>query len=228
MEAVRIDEHTWRIEDGFVRSFLLEGSEKALLLDTGASGTEAKAIAESLTSLPIVLLNTHGDIDHTAGNGEFSEYLIHPEDYKNCRMAEKYPNCKCVPIYGGETLDLGGRVLQIIAIPGHTYGSIAVLDEKNRYLFPGDTVQDGHIFLFGPHRVPKEFAVSLALLDSLSSRYDKVFASHGTPCLDSSAPRKVAADWAKVLEGSLTATVQNIFGFPAKAFTGSFCGFYCE
>ena len=52
MEAIRIDERTWSIEDGFVRCFLIEGTEKAILVDSGVSGDGARAAAESLTKLP--------------------------------------------------------------------------------------------------------------------------------------------------------------------------------
>lgn len=47
-EIIRIDESTTRIEDGHVRFFLLEGREKALLIDTGMTSADAKEIAESL------------------------------------------------------------------------------------------------------------------------------------------------------------------------------------
>lgn len=228
MEAIRIDEHTWRIEDGFVRCFLLEGSKEALLIDSGASETSGKMIAEALTSLPVKLLNTHGDGDHTAGNGKFSEYMVHPADYESCEMAQKFPSCKCNPIYGGEMLNLGGRVLEVIAIPGHTKGSVAVLDLTNMYLFPGDSVQDGFVFLQDEHRVPEKYVDSLKNLKNLSEAYEKVFPSHGTPCLDKDAVAKVLSDWEKVLDGTLKGEHADVYGFPATVYKGDFCGFYCK
>ena len=70
-EIIKINDNSWRIEDGFVRMFLLEGSDTALLVDTGATCPEARQIAESLTSKPVALLNTHSDPDHVSGNGAF-------------------------------------------------------------------------------------------------------------------------------------------------------------
>ena len=49
---------TWRIDDGGVRFFLLCGTERALLVDSGMTVTNAKEIAQSLTSLPVSLLNS--------------------------------------------------------------------------------------------------------------------------------------------------------------------------
>lgn len=54
-EVIRINKNTNRIEDGGVRFFLLEGSEKALLIDTGMNTPDAKKIAESFTDLPLIL-----------------------------------------------------------------------------------------------------------------------------------------------------------------------------
>jgi glyoxylase-like metal-dependent hydrolase (beta-lactamase superfamily II) len=67
-EVYKINESTWRIEDGGVRFFLFCGTEQAALIDTGMNTPDAKEIAESLTNLPLILINTHGDPDHISGN----------------------------------------------------------------------------------------------------------------------------------------------------------------
>ncbi len=79
-EVVRIDDATWRIEDGMVRCYLLAGAEKALLIDTGMTLQNARAIAEGLTDKPVELLNTHGDPDHIAGNAAFPRFYMHPAE----------------------------------------------------------------------------------------------------------------------------------------------------
>ena len=70
-EIIQINDTTWRIEDNGVRFFLLTGTEKALLIDSGMNTPNAKEIAESITKLPVMLLNTHADTDHISGNGGF-------------------------------------------------------------------------------------------------------------------------------------------------------------
>ncbi|MCR5104265.1 MAG: MBL fold metallo-hydrolase, partial [Eubacterium sp.] len=59
-EVFKINETTWRIEDGGVRFFLFCGTERAALIDTGMNTPDAKEIAEGLTNLPLILINTHG------------------------------------------------------------------------------------------------------------------------------------------------------------------------
>ena len=74
-QVLRIDENTWQIENGMVRFFLLKGTEKALLIDTGMTVRHAKEIASALTGLPVLLLNTHSDGDHTGCNDEFESFI---------------------------------------------------------------------------------------------------------------------------------------------------------
>ena len=55
-EIIQINEKTWRIEDGGVRLFLLAGSERALLIDSGMNLETARDVASGLTGLPLSLL----------------------------------------------------------------------------------------------------------------------------------------------------------------------------
>lgn len=84
------------------------------------------------------------------------------------------------PIVEGNILDLGDRPLEIIALPGHTPGSIAVLDINARVLISGDPIQDGMIFMFGVQREMHAYLKSLRKLDSYRSRFDTIYPSHGS------------------------------------------------
>ena len=151
VEVIRINDSSWRIEDNGVRCFLLTGSEKALLIDSGRDLRTARTIAEGLTDLPLLLLNTHADGDHTGSNDQFESFYMHPAEEAHFRRGGR--GGVIIPIQEGDTLDLGGRELRIIDLPGHTPGSIAVLDVRNRVLISGDPVQEhGRIFMFGAHR----------------------------------------------------------------------------
>ena len=219
---------TWRIEDGFVRFFLLTGSERALLIDSGASTADARDIAGRLTDLPLTLLNTHADGDHTAGNAAFDGFYMHPEDYERCGINAKYPGCALLPLHDGDIIDLGGRELKIIAIPGHTYGSVAVLDMKDRVLYSGDSVQDGHIYMFGDKRSPERFASSLSLLAELSGSYDRIFPSHGSPELPAGYASRVLDAWNGVLAGTVAGRADTMFGCEITTYDAEGCGFFCD
>jgi len=130
-DIIQINDTSWRIEDNGVRFFLLAGTEKALLIDSGMNTPDAKQIAESITKLPIMLLNTHADPDHISGNGSFDCFYMHPDEEDTYRS--RGGTGAILPAEDNDIIDLGDRPLKIIFIPGHTPGSIAVLDIKINY-----------------------------------------------------------------------------------------------
>lgn len=226
VEIVQIDNNTWRIEDGFVRFFLLKGKNKAALIDSGVSNSNINQLIESLTNLPVMLINTHGDGDHISGTGDFPEVYMAKEDYWGCNIADRFPNTSFVELHDGDIIDLGGRTLEIIAIPGHTKGSIALLDIEKRYLFAGDTVQSGHIFMFGAHRDPEKFEGSLQKLISMENRYDKVIASHDNPILEANYVKKVIEAWRNVRAQNVEGYDIDLHGMVVKSYDTECCGFY--
>ena len=64
-------------------------------------------------------------------------------------------------------------------MPGHTPGSIMLLDRENRILLSGDSVQDGDIFMFGPGRDMPQYIRSMELLVSMADQFDRIYPSHG-------------------------------------------------
>ena len=83
-----------------------------------------------------------------------------------------------IPVREGDSLDLGDRELRIIHLPGHTPGSIAVLDVQNRVLFSGDPVQEhGRVFMFGIHRSMKDYISSLEHLEGFADQFDEIWPS---------------------------------------------------
>ena len=77
-------------------------------------------------------------------------------------------------------IDLGDRPLEIIALPGHTPGSIGILDISKRVLISGDPVQDGMIFMFGVQREMHAYLHSLKKMARYRDRFDTIYPSHGT------------------------------------------------
>lgn len=224
---IKIDDTTYRYEDGFVRCFLLVGKEKALWIDTGVSCTDLQAIAKEVTDLPQLLLNTHSDGDHVSGNGAFKEFYMHTADYKS-EVAERFPNSKQVSVREGDVIELGDRPLEIWEIPGHTKGSIAIYDKKMRRLIVGDSVQTGHIYMFGSHRAPECFEETLQKLSLRKPLFDEVLPSHGDPILSSDSVDKVAECWRQVQEGKIEGHKENLHGFEIVSYDAGYCGFYCE
>ena len=228
IQTIQIDESTWRIEDGFVRFFLLEGDNKAALIDSGVSCANAKEIAENFTDKPLILINTHGDGDHISGTGNFTEIYMHPCDYKECGVGAKYPNTILKELNDNDLIELGNRPLKVVHIPGHTKGSVAILDVKNRALYAGDSVQKGHIYMFGSHRDPEQFETSLNKLIEMGNEYDVIYASHDEYKLPGDYAKRVLEAWKQVRSGKVSYENENLFGNEVKAYTIDACGFFME
>jgi glyoxylase-like metal-dependent hydrolase (beta-lactamase superfamily II) len=169
----------WSIEDGHVRCFAFEGTKQALLIDTGFGNGDLAALLRGMTKLPPMLVNTHADGDHIGGNAQFEAAYMHPSEF-----AFYHGGCcagqKVLPLWEGDVIDLGGRRLEVVLIPGHTPGSIALLDRENRLLIAGDSVQFGPIYMFGSSRNMPAYLSSMKKLERLSGLYDAVYASHGS------------------------------------------------
>ncbi|GAA4481640.1 hypothetical protein GCM10023094_30250 [Rhodococcus olei] len=80
----------WSItEAGHVTMWLIVGSERALLFDTGMGFVPVRPVVEAITPLPILVVNSHHHFDHIGGNHEFDEVVIHP--YGADRLASTPP-----------------------------------------------------------------------------------------------------------------------------------------
>ena len=102
VETIKINDNTWRIEDGDVRFLLLYGAEKAALIDTGMNTPDARQIAEGLTELPLILINTHADPDHISGNEAFEEFYMSPAEEDNYRGHDG--KGKMIPVKEGDII----------------------------------------------------------------------------------------------------------------------------
>ncbi|MBQ5311535.1 MAG: MBL fold metallo-hydrolase [Oscillospiraceae bacterium] len=210
MDWNRINDSTYSYEDGGVRFFLLTGSEYALLIDSGMNVRNVKELARQVTSLPLKLFNTHADPDHTGCNDEFDEVMMNPAEFVNYK--KPHPSQRMIPIYDGDILDPGGRPLRAIALPGHTPGSTALLDINSGMLFPGDPVQDGHIFIFGEMRDLSAYILSLRRLQTFTDSISAVYPCHGTCPVSPEITEKLIEGAERVERGEAEFTTAEVFG----------------
>ena len=150
----KIRENTWVIEGVGAYSYLLIGNQKAMMVDTGMSKLNLREYVRTITPLPVMVVNTHGHFDHTGGNGWFEEVYMHPNAVADAKRvfqgAEGYPlDYPIQTVRKGHIFDLGGRTVEVIEIPAHSPGSIALLDREYRLLFTGDELEAGQVLLMG-------------------------------------------------------------------------------
>jgi hydroxyacylglutathione hydrolase len=163
VQVHRYDEHTFvlrqskdvHFEAPFV--FLLFGNDRAILFDTGA--TDDRSIRTTVDGLvdqwqqthsqpdyDLVVAHTHGHGDHVAGDPSFA-------DRANTTVVDK--SVDSVRDFFGFTdwpaevvvFDLGGRVLEVMGLPGHQAASIAVYDPWTGLLLTGDSVLPARLYV---------------------------------------------------------------------------------
>lgn len=226
LEAVKICENTYRIEDNFVRCLLFVGRERALLVDTGFGGKESlKALVETLTNKPIQLVITHADPDHIGAAGEFDTVYMHGDEVPRYTGMTGEGGPKICTLQDGEIIDIGGRRFEALLVPGHTHGSVALLDRANRILIPGDLVSEMPIFLFGEDRDFDAYMASLEKLLALRDTFDEIYPSHGALPLAPAQIEKLLAAAKKFRAGELL-PMEPPFPMPAKMYADDGAGFY--
>ncbi|NLA87265.1 MAG: MBL fold metallo-hydrolase [Clostridiales bacterium] len=225
LQVVKVNENTYRIEDNGVRALLFIGTEKALLVDTGfGSAGSLRDVVEALAEKPIILVNTHADGDHIGCNTEFDAAHMHPAEmpyyYQNAK-----PDAVVSALWEGDIIDIGGRSFEVVLIPGHTPGSIALLDRRNRILLSGDSVSESPVFMFGEVRSINAYIASMEKLFKLKDLFDEIYPSHGPFPVAPSQIEKAHAAGIALSSGKLTPQ-EPPFPMPAKMFSSGGASFF--
>jgi glyoxylase-like metal-dependent hydrolase (beta-lactamase superfamily II) len=179
--ARKVGNQTRLIDDhGNANMYLVEGTKAALLVDTGTGQRDLAAYVAGLTTLPVLVVNTHGHGDHAGGNYGFTKVYAHAADFGMIRSM-RGPIPELVEVKEGFVIDLGGRSLEVIETPGHTPGSIVLLDAANKMLFAGDN-NNSQVWLFLPESLPLEtYLKSQEKLNRRAAQFDMVFPGHNDP-----------------------------------------------
>ena len=132
------------------KMFLIHGTSKALLIDSGLGrGELAKYVSQFTNGLPLEVVFTHNHFDHIGQSNQFianSVEHIGAEDRAGLvKVLERDGIASAViekqvkSVTNAEQIDLGGDSVEIYLAPGHTKGSLVVLEKNNGYLFTGDS-----------------------------------------------------------------------------------------
>ena len=209
--VIPIDEKTWCIDQGFVHVYLLAGEEKALLLDSGDKVENIREVAEELAGMPVELLNTHCDMDHCKNNHAFDRVYMHPAEGANYHNSNPgFGNY--LPVEDRQVIDLGKRELEVILTPGHTTGSVCILDRRNRYLFAGDTCREGRMTLHGIFRDIYSYRYSLERLLKRKEEFDRIYVCHDRYELNSDYLDVLYKATLSILNGEVPAEPGKAYG----------------
>ncbi len=126
--------------------FLFLGRDRALLVDTGAGPVDTAAFVQKLTKLPLTVVHTHGHGDHVAGDKGFAgmaNVTLIPATVEAAQKAFGIANWPDQP----GSIDLGDRIIDVLAIPGHHLAHVAYYDRKTGILLTGDHLYPGRLYV---------------------------------------------------------------------------------
>jgi glyoxylase-like metal-dependent hydrolase (beta-lactamase superfamily II) len=220
-------------------SYLIVGSTRAMLFDTGMGIGNLKELTAELTRLPVVVLNSHTHNDHVGGNWQFETVYSMDTSFsrrnaqgsREAAQAEIQPGetCGSLPagfdtktyatrqwkiasfVHNGDWIDLSGRRLQIVATPGHTPDSISLFEPGDGLLFTGDTYYPGTIWLYRPETDLDAYDRSVRRLAALAPQVKIVLGAHNVPVASPAVLTQLVVAFETVMAGKVP---------PAPAGTG--------
>jgi hydroxyacylglutathione hydrolase len=147
----QIDAHTW-VGSGHEMwnesLYLIEGTDRSILIDAGTNIKNLDKIVSSITSKPVTLIATHVHPDHTGPSiNSFPEIYINPGDTELIPEFMSSYNGVVKYLKDRENIDLGHRKLEVVFTPGHTQGSTTFIDKNAGYGFSGDSFGTGLLLL---------------------------------------------------------------------------------
>lgn len=215
-----------------VYAYLIEeGREKAVLIDTCSGAGNIKKHVECLTQKPLVVICTHGHVDHAGGTFGFENVYLSAKDYElakihtttdfrrgyfdsnvpsNSFSLDHYVpqrNGEYLDLVDGQVFDLGNITLEAITLSGHTQGMTCILVQELRTLLLGDGCNI-FTFLFSPESSSvQDYKDSLqTLLRRHGEKFDTVWFSHG----QNSGTKTVVNDCIELCDEIMTGKADNI------------------
>ena len=157
--------------------YLVEGNKKALLIDTGTKCDSLDKVIRHITSKPLEVVITHGHYDHAGNIKYFADIYMHPAD--TFFLHGSYQG-KIHFVKDGDIFDLGGKVIEVREMPGHTPGSIVLVDKQAKCCFTGDAFGSGLAWLqIWPIAPMNTFIASCSKMEDLMDNgIEKLYCGH--------------------------------------------------
>jgi hydroxyacylglutathione hydrolase len=222
--------------------YLVTGTCRAMLVDTGMGLGNLAALVRELTDLPLIVVNTHGHPDHAGGNGGFDETWLAPQDESLMRQMTtdqfrlddlKRAFSKDEPLYHhladslvparsyrlqalwpGQVIDLGGRRFEVLLVPGHTPGSVCLLNPDEKLLFTGDSIVATPVWMYLQHSTSLGiYLASLKRVRERQAEFEILLPGHQPTPLDKNQLDNLISCAEEILDG-------RGLGEPTQTFAG--------
>jgi glyoxylase-like metal-dependent hydrolase (beta-lactamase superfamily II) len=213
-----------------VISYLIVGSDRALLFDTGLGIGDMREVVSKLTELEVIVVNSHTHYDHVGGNHLFEMVFGTETEYtrENAKGRghdkvaefvgegwiwkktppgfdpahyESLPFSIARTIRDGDTIDLGGRTVEVLLTPGHAPDSLCLVDRENGLLFTGDTYYPATLYAHLPGSDFEDYRETARRLATVAGDVDFVLPAHNEPLVPSSVLPRLADAFEAIAKG---------------------------
>jgi len=217
-EVHRIDDVTFSISEPQYWqkniAYVLKGEKRAILIDSGSGTRDIKHLATNVTRRPMTAVATHVHYDHIGSHASFDHVAMPdlPELRERVEDNRYAPDTltSLMPMLDdfyvtewwrpGQQIDLGGRSIEVLHIPGHSPDSIAILDRGRGQAFVGDHIYPGELYAFLPGSDLEAYRDSTRRLLAIPE-IKTFYAGH--------IEAEVSRDALVVLEEALTAIIEK-------------------
>ena len=239
-EVYQLNENTYAIYEPYqwqeAISYLLIGSEKAMLVDTLQGIGDLKSVVEQLTNLPVIVVNTHSHFDHVSGNYQFDDIYGMDNTFTldNAKGHDHSVNVgnmtadtfwKNVPenfsadtyenkpyeiskyLRDGEIIDIGDRPIEIVFTPGHSPDSLVLIDKNNRMMMTGDSFYPAPLYVYSATSSFRDYANSVQTMLKYQSDVDFLLPGHNETMQPASYLAKLHAATLAVQDGRTPSTI---------------------
>jgi glyoxylase-like metal-dependent hydrolase (beta-lactamase superfamily II) len=220
LEISKLEDKVWVIETtDKTTMYLIEGTEKALLIDTGTKCEKLDEVIRKITQKPLDVVITHAHGDHAGNIRFFNEIYIHPADTV---LLDKTFKGKVHFVSDGYVFDLGGKKIEVSYMPAHTPGSIVLLDRKAGSCYSGDAFGSGQVWLqLRPYAPMKTYIESCKKMEKLmDGGITKIYCGH-YPYVKKAYTKQYITEMHTLAEELVNGTAPKATPHPQKVSIGS-------
>lgn len=223
LAITKLEKNLWVIETtDNTTMYIIEGSKKAMLIDTGTACERLDSVVKLITKKPLITLITHIHPDHAGNIKYFDDIYFHRADTVLMRMLNIEYSGKINYVNNGQKFDLGGTIIEVLHTPGHTPGSIVLLDKKNGNCFSGDAFGSGQVWMqLRPHVSMAIYAQSCRVMESIMNKdISKIYCGH-YPYLKKALDKTYMSEMRQLAEELSNGNAPEGKPYPTKVGIGS-------
>ena len=236
-----ITDHLTRIKTPFgVSMFLVQGTEKALLIDTAMGIGDLKSYIGSIVKTPYDVVLTHGHCDHAGGAVQFETVYLNPEDFslekwhatREHRISDVFTGPFPVPegvseadfvpqrtepytpLDPSHVFELGECTVRFIPVPGHTQGCLVPLIDPDGVMIIGDALGENTLMHFRESTSVETYRRSIENLLAVQDDYSLLVRFHGTGASDHRILQDMHDLCTAIMEHLDAAVPAEMMGFP--------------